>query len=150
MNQPRTVTCIKLKEELPALPFKPFPTEFGQMIYDRVSMQAWRMWLQESPRYINTYRIDLQSAEGRDFLEKQMRVFFGFEDGELAETAWTSPSRQEPPPSLRASRTPSAAPSKPSARSATWAVGGRRSRDPRRDAPRTLRPGVVATAVPTA
>lgn len=92
MNQPRTVTCIKLKEELPALPFKPFPTEFGQMIYDRVSMQAWRMWLQESPRYINTYRIDLQSAEGRDFLEKQMRVFFGFEDGELAETAWTSPS----------------------------------------------------------
>lgn len=98
MNQPRTVTCIKLKEELPALPFKPFPTEFGQMIYDRVSMQAWRMWLQESPRYINTYRIDLQSAEGRDFLEKQMRVFFGFEDGELAETAWTSPSAPDASP----------------------------------------------------
>jgi Fe-S cluster biosynthesis and repair protein YggX len=92
MNQPRTVHCNKLDQELPALPFKPFPTEFGQLLYDRVSMQAWQMWLRESPRYINTYRIDLQSAEGREFLEKQMRVFFGFEDGELAETAWSSPA----------------------------------------------------------
>lgn len=87
----RTVHCVKLKQELPAIPFKPFPTEFGQFLLDNVSMQAWQMWLQESPRYINTYRLDLQSQEGRDFLEKQMKIFFGVEEGDLADTAWVAP-----------------------------------------------------------
>ncbi len=91
MNEPRKVMCKKLGQELPALPFKPFPNDFGQLLYDNVSMQAWQMWLTESPRYINTYRIDLQSEEGRKFLQDQMRVFFGFEDGEMADTAWKPP-----------------------------------------------------------
>lgn len=85
---PRMVKCVKFGAELPGIPFKPFPTEFGQRIYDNVSMRAWQAWLQESPRYINTYRLDLQSQEGREFLEKQMKVFFGFEEGDLADTAW--------------------------------------------------------------
>ena len=88
MNTARTVRCKKLGQDLPALPFKPFPNEFGQLLYDNISLQAWQMWIRESPRYINTYRLDLQSKEGRDFLEKQMRIFFGFEQGELAETAF--------------------------------------------------------------
>ncbi len=88
MNQPRTVFCKKLQEELPALPFKPFKTDFGQTLYDEVSLKAWQMWLQESPRYINTYRLDLQSAEGKQFMESQMRIFFGFDEGDMAETAF--------------------------------------------------------------
>ena len=88
---PRMVKCVKLGEELPGMPFKPFPTEFGQQVFDSVSMQAWQMWLKESPRYINTYRLDLQTAEGRAFLEQQMKIFFGFETGELADTAWRPP-----------------------------------------------------------
>jgi Fe-S cluster biosynthesis and repair protein YggX len=87
----RMVQCIKFGEELPGMPFKPFSNEFGQLIFDRVSMRAWQEWLQESPRYINTYGLDLQSAEGRDFLEKQMKIFFGFETGEQADTAWVPP-----------------------------------------------------------
>lgn len=89
MNTARIVRCKKLGQDLPGIPFKPFPSEFGQLLYDHVSMQAWQMWIRESPRYINTYRLDLQSKEGRDFLEKQMRIFFGFEEGELAETAFS-------------------------------------------------------------
>lgn len=88
MNQPRTVFCQKLKQELPGLGFRPFTDELGQQIYEHVSMQAWQMWLRESPRYINTYGVDLQTEKGREFLRQQMRVFFGFEDGELASTAW--------------------------------------------------------------
>lgn len=89
MNTARIVRCKKLGQDLPGIPFKPFPSEFGQLLYDHVSLQAWQMWIRESPRYINTYRLDLQSKEGRDFLEKQMRIFFGFEEGELAETAFS-------------------------------------------------------------
>ncbi len=88
MNTPRTVRCKKLGQDLPALPFKPFPNEFGQLLYDNISLQAWQMWIRESPRYINTYRLDLQSKEGRDFLEKQMKIFFGFEQGDMADTAF--------------------------------------------------------------
>jgi Fe-S cluster biosynthesis and repair protein YggX len=91
---PRIVHCIKLDQDLPGIPFKPFPTELGQQIYDRVSMQAWQMWLRESPRFINTYRLDLQTKDGRDFLENQMKVFFGFEQGELADTAWRPPTEE--------------------------------------------------------
>jgi Fe-S cluster biosynthesis and repair protein YggX len=98
MNEPRMVLCQKLKEELPGMPFKPVTDEFGQKIYDHVSNQAWQMWLQESPRIINTYQLDLGNAEGREFLRAQMRVFFGFEGGDLAETAWTAPTETEPKP----------------------------------------------------
>ena len=88
MTTPRIVHCKKLDQDLPALPFKPFPNEFGQLLYDNISIQAWQMWIRESPQFINTYRLDLQSKEGRDFLEKQMRIFFGFEEGDLADTAF--------------------------------------------------------------
>ena len=88
---PRMVHCKKLDAELPGIPFRPFPTPFGLEIYNTVSMQAWQMWLKESPRYINTYRLDLQTQEGRDFLENQMKVFFGFAEGDLADTAWKPP-----------------------------------------------------------
>lgn len=88
MNQSRTVFCKKLKQELPGLPFRPFTDAFGQELYDNVSLQAWQMWLKESPRYINTYAVDLQTEKGREFLRAQMRVYFGFDEGELASTAW--------------------------------------------------------------
>lgn len=91
MNQPRMVMCKKLKAELPGLPFKPFKDDFGQLLYDNVSMQAWQQWLRESPRYVNTYGIDLQSREGQEFMRQQMRVFFGFDEGEQASTAWRPP-----------------------------------------------------------
>lgn len=84
----RTVKCQKLGQELPALPFKPFPDDFGQLLFERVSMQAWQMWLRESPRFINTYGWDLQSEAGRASLVKQMRIYFGFEEGEMLGTAW--------------------------------------------------------------
>jgi Fe-S cluster biosynthesis and repair protein YggX len=91
MNEPRKVFCKKLQQELPGMPFKPFTDEFGQLLYDNVSMQAWQMWLRESPRYINTYGIDLNTEEGRTFLRQQMKVFFGFEQGEQVQTAWRPP-----------------------------------------------------------
>ncbi len=94
MNAPRTVLCKKFGEQLPGLPFKPFPDEFGQELYDHVSIKAWQEWLQTSPRFINTYRLDLQSQEGKDFLRQQMRIFFGFEEGETVETAWTPPTEE--------------------------------------------------------
>ncbi|MCH9688109.1 MAG: oxidative damage protection protein [Deltaproteobacteria bacterium] len=104
MNEPRMVFCKKLEKEAPGLPFKPFTDDFGQQVYDHVSMEAWQMWLRESPRYVNTYGLDLQSDKGRQFLRDQMKVFFNFEEGNLADTAWVPPEssgagESEPPTS---------------------------------------------------
>lgn len=95
MNQPRMVLCKKLKQELPGLPFRPFTDDFGQELYDNVSLQAWQMWIKESPRYINTYGVDLQTDKGKEFLRQQMRVYFCFDDGDLASTAWRPNSPED-------------------------------------------------------
>jgi len=87
----RLVHCIKLDKELPGLARPPFPNEIGQMVFEKVSKEAWDMWLQESVRYINTYRVDLSSREGTDFLLKQLKIWLGMEEGDLAATAWTAP-----------------------------------------------------------
>jgi Fe-S cluster biosynthesis and repair protein YggX len=85
------VKCRKLGQELPGLPFKPFDDEIGQKVYDEISMQAWQEWLQHSVRHINTYRLDLSDKSAQEFLKKQMMIFFGFEQGDEAQTAWTPP-----------------------------------------------------------
>ena len=87
----RLVHCIKLDKELPGLARPPFPNEVGQLIFERVSKEAWDLWLQESVRDINTYRVDLSSREGTDFMLNQLKIWLGIEDGELAATAWTPP-----------------------------------------------------------
>ena len=87
----RLVHCIKLDKELPGLARPPFPNEVGQLVYEKVSKDAWDMWLQESVRYINTYRVVLSSREGTDFMLKQLKIWLGLEEGDLAATAWTPP-----------------------------------------------------------
>jgi len=90
-EEPRMVQCRKLGKLLPGLKRKPYRNELGQRIYDEVSQEAWDLWLKESVRFINTYRVDLASPEGQKFMLKQAAIFFGFEQGDLAETAWTPP-----------------------------------------------------------
>jgi Fe-S cluster biosynthesis and repair protein YggX len=84
----RIVHCRMLKQDLPGLDRPPYKNELGKRIYDEVSKEAWQKWLQESVRYINTYRLDLASPEGQKFMLKQAAIYFGFEEGELAQTAF--------------------------------------------------------------
>ena len=89
----RMVKCRKLGKELPGLPKPPYKNALGQKIYEEVSKEAWDMWLQESVRIINTYRVDLASKEGQKFMFDQTAVFFDFKEGDLAATAWTPPEK---------------------------------------------------------
>ena len=91
----RLVRCKKLGQELPGLLKPPFPTPLGKEIFENVSKEAWDQWLKESVRYINTYRVDLSSKQGQEFMTKQMRIWLGLDDGQLAATAWTPPKEGE-------------------------------------------------------
>ena len=39
-------------------------------------------------KFINTYRVDLASPEGQKFMPKQCAIYFGYEEGEAAQTAF--------------------------------------------------------------
>ncbi len=91
----RIIHCIKLKQDLPGLKTPPFRGDFGQQIFERVSKEAWDQWLKESVRIINTYRVDLASREGTQFMMDQMKIWFGFAEGEVAATAWRPPEESK-------------------------------------------------------
>lgn len=79
----RMVQCVKIGEELPGLDFVPFPNDLGQRIYDNVSQQAWRMWLDHSVMLINEYRLNLATKEAQQFYDEQLEAFFFGEGSQL-------------------------------------------------------------------
>jgi Fe-S cluster biosynthesis and repair protein YggX len=91
----RIVHCVKLGKDLPGLSRPPYKNELGQKLFENVSKEAWDMWLRDSVKYINTYRVDLASPEGQKFMFKQCAIYFGFERGDLAETAFTPRKEEE-------------------------------------------------------
>jgi Fe-S cluster biosynthesis and repair protein YggX len=84
----RIVHCRLLKKDLPGLERAPFRNELGQRILEEVSKDGWQMWLKDSVKFINTYRVDLASPEGQKFMANQCAIYFGFEKGEAAQTAF--------------------------------------------------------------
>jgi Fe-S cluster biosynthesis and repair protein YggX len=84
----RIVHCKKLDKDLPGLDRPPYKNELGQRIFNEISKEAWDMWLKDSVKYINTYRVDLTSPEGQKFMFEQAEVYFGFKSGKLADTAF--------------------------------------------------------------
>jgi len=89
MTETRIVHCFKLKKDLPGLTRAPYKNELGQWIFENVSKEAWDQWLKDSVKFVNTYRVDLATSEGQKFMFKQAAVYFGREEGDLAQTAWT-------------------------------------------------------------
>ncbi len=98
MSDVRIVHCRKLDQDLPGLSKVPYKNELGRRIYEEVSKQAWDQWLKESVRFINTYGLDLTTPKGQDFIFKQCAIYFGYEEGDVAQTAWTPPKEGEGKP----------------------------------------------------
>lgn len=94
-DEVRMVQCKKLGEKLPGMKRAPYRNEFGQQLFESVSQQAWELWLKDSVKFINTYRVDLSSAAGQKFMMDQCAIYFGFKEGEMAETAWVAPSEKK-------------------------------------------------------
>ena len=76
MTTTRLVQCVKLGKELPGVVYKPFENELGQRIYDNVSQDAWRLWIEHSKRIVNEYRLDLTSPRGQQILLDEAEKFF--------------------------------------------------------------------------
>ncbi|HLA75578.1 MAG TPA: oxidative damage protection protein [Gammaproteobacteria bacterium] len=72
----RMVHCIKLDKEAEGLNIPPYPGELGQRIYQSVSAEAWKMWLNHQTMLINEYRLALMDPKARAFLQTEMEKFF--------------------------------------------------------------------------
>ena len=74
----RMVNCIKLKREAEGLDFPPYPGPLGKRLYEEVSKEAWKAWLEHQKMLVNENRLSLADAKARKYLEEQMtRYFFG-------------------------------------------------------------------------
>ncbi len=74
----RTVNCVKLKTEAEGLDYPPYPGPIGKRIWEEVSKQAWKDWLEHQKRLVNENRLNLADQKARKYLEEQMmRHFFG-------------------------------------------------------------------------
>ena len=74
----RMVNCVKLGREAEGLDFSPYPGELGKRIFENVSKEAWKQWLEHQKMLVNENRLNLADKKAREYLVKQMENhFFG-------------------------------------------------------------------------
>ena len=72
----RMVKCVKLGRELPGLDRPPWKGELGKRIYENVSKEAWRMWVDHSKMLLNEFRLNPLDPQAQKMMEDQMEQFF--------------------------------------------------------------------------
>jgi Fe-S cluster biosynthesis and repair protein YggX len=74
----RMIQCIKLGREAEAMDKPPFKGPLGQRLFEQVSKEGWRSWLEHSKMLINEYRLDLTSEQGQKvWMTEVEKYFFG-------------------------------------------------------------------------
>ncbi|MGA0032052.1 MAG: oxidative damage protection protein [Burkholderiales bacterium] len=88
---PRTVFCVKLKREAEGLDFPPYPGALGKRVFDNVSKEAWKQWLEQQKMLVNENRLNLADSRARKYLATQMEKYF-FGEGADRPVGYVPPS----------------------------------------------------------
>lgn len=88
---PRNVHCIKLGREAEGLDFPPYPGPLGRRLFESVSKQAWKAWLEHQKMLVNENRLNLSDPKARKYLEQQMEAHF-FGCGAEQASGWVPPA----------------------------------------------------------
>jgi len=78
----RMVNCVVLKREAEGLERPPHPGELGQRIYENVSQEGWKQWLERLTTIINENGLNTADPEAVKLIEKHMLGFF-FDEGDF-------------------------------------------------------------------
>ena len=70
----KMIQCIKLGREAEGLEKPPIKGPLGQRVFENVSKEAWKMWLEHSKILINEYRLDLMSESGQRIWMTELSV----------------------------------------------------------------------------
>lgn len=72
----RMIDCIKLGKEAEGLDLPPYPGDLGKKLFEKVSKEAWQMWLQQQTKIINENRLNLADPQAQTLLKQEMENFF--------------------------------------------------------------------------
>ena len=71
------VFCVKFQREMPGLDESPFDNHpLGQRIYENVSKEAWKMWLEQMKMIMNEYRLNPIDPNSQKIMGEQLEEFF--------------------------------------------------------------------------
>ncbi len=72
----RMVECVVLKKEAEGLDTPPHPGALGLRIYENVSKEGWKQWLQRLTVIINENGLSTADVNNIELIEKHMLGFF--------------------------------------------------------------------------
>jgi Fe-S cluster biosynthesis and repair protein YggX len=81
----RMVQCVKFGKEMPGLDRIPWKGELGKRVYENVSKEAWKLWIEHSKMVMNEYRLNPLDPSSQKIMEEQMEQFFFGEGSKLPE-----------------------------------------------------------------
>jgi Fe-S cluster biosynthesis and repair protein YggX len=81
----RMVKCVKFGREMPGLDRPPWNGELGKRVFENVSKEAWKMWIEYSKMLMNEYRLNPLDPQSHKIMEEQMEQFFFGEGASLPE-----------------------------------------------------------------
>jgi len=80
---PHTVRCVKFGKDMPGLERVPWKGELGKRVYENVSQEAWKLWIEHSKMLMNEYRLNPLDPQSQKIMEEQMEQFFFGEGAKL-------------------------------------------------------------------
>lgn len=80
----RMVFCKVLKKEAPALSVPPYPGDLGVRIYNEVSDEGWKKWLERLTTIINENALNTADPTSLKLIEQHMLGFL-FEETDLGQ-----------------------------------------------------------------
>ena len=81
----RMVKCVKFGKEMPGLERIPWAGELGKKVFENVSAEAWKLWIEYSKMLMNEYRLNPLEPSSHKLMEEQMEQFFFGEGAKLPE-----------------------------------------------------------------
>ncbi len=81
----RLVKCVKFGKEMPGLDRIPWKGELGKRVYENVSQEAWKLWIEHSKMIMNEYRLNPLDPNSQKVMGEQMEQFFFGEGARLPE-----------------------------------------------------------------
>ena len=80
----RMVSCVVLNREAPGLTRVPYPGELGKRIFESVSEEGWKKWVEQQTMIINENGLSTMDPTSLQLLEKHM-VGFLFNEGDMVQ-----------------------------------------------------------------
>ena len=78
----RIVNCVVLKREDEGLDAPPHPGSLGQRIYENVSAEGWKQWVERLTMIINENGLNTADKDSIEVIEKHMTGFL-FGEGDF-------------------------------------------------------------------